>query len=125
MAEEVKEEQAVEKGFELPPPDKEYFEGFWQRCQEFAEGSEISPNRLKEMFEAVETSPDANLGLKEIKAIGDLRLTPTETGLFVSLRQMRREINEAVEEGGLSPEDAEKLIIEFGFSKESEREVRR
>lgn len=125
MAEEVKEEQAVEKGFKLPQPDKEYFVGFWQRCQGFAQGSEISPHRLKEMIKAVETFPDANLGLKEVKAITDLRLTPTETGLFVSLRQMRREINEAVEEGSLSWEEAEKLISEFGFSKESDKEARK
>lgn len=93
-----------------------YFQAHLETIQRRAGEDKISPKRLKQIIELVNSIPEKRItGEKAQKVTEKAGLTLQEKFYFSSFTQARREIAEALEERTLSSVDAEKWRKEFGF----------
>lgn len=99
-----------------------YFEDRLFRIRDNARKDGISPERLGQITQLVNSLPEMSITREEEKEMGERAELPIkEFSYFFSLLRIRGEITEALEEGSLSSSEAEKFNREFGFS-ESEEE---
>ena len=99
-----------------------YFEDQLFRIKDNARRDRISPERLGQITQLVNSLPEMSITEEEEGELLERAELPIkEFSYFFALLRIRGEITEALEGGSLSSVEAEKWKREFGFS-ESEEE---